>query len=71
MRGNLSNRVKRLENESIPSGEKIVVLKGSADSDFSKLQAEIEKENQECEILFVNLLTFSESGKEPRMVTTH
>ena len=71
MRGNLSNRVKRLENESTPSGEKIVFLKGSADSDFSKLQAEIEKENQGCAILFINLLTFSESGREPQMVATY
>ena len=71
MRGNLSNRVKRLENESTPSGKKIVVLKGPADSDFSKLQAKIEKENQECEILFIHLLTFGESGKEPQMVATY
>jgi hypothetical protein len=71
MRGNLSNRVKRLETESTPSGEKIVVLKGSADSDFSKLQGKIERENQGCKILFINLLSFRESGKEPRIVATH
>lgn len=58
MRGNLSSRIKRLKTESTPPGEKIVVLQGSADSEFSKLQGKVERENQGCEILFINLLSF-------------
>ena len=57
---NLANRIRKLEKEANPTGEKWFVIKGSKDCDWSKVEQEIAEANPDLDLNFIHLIHFGE-----------